>query len=175
MPRWPLPPCLGALAQVAPPLRPLAPPCAPLQPFTVPQNPCAPSRTLAPPYRHMGLDCVTLEQAIGEGRAAELAPAELEAAEAVLEKARAAEKVKCEKDLREKMKATLTLTLALTLTLTCGLLPVAKLSMPISPSHGRRLTPSLFPPRAPFGPSLHPCRPSPHTRTTPPQAPHYSP
>jgi len=123
----------------------------------------------------MGLDCVTLEQAIGEGRAAELAPAELEAAEAVLEKARAAEKVKCEKDLREKMKATLTLTLALTLTLTCGLLPVAKLSMPISPSHGRRLTPSLFPPRAPFGPSLHPCRPSPHTRTTPPQAPHYSP
>jgi hypothetical protein len=122
VPRWPLPPCLGALAQVAPPLRPLAPPCAPLQPFTVPQNPCAPSRTLAPPYRHTGLDCVTLEQAIGEGRAAELAPAELEAAEAVLEKARAAEKVKCEKDLREKMKATLTLTLALTLTLTCGLL-----------------------------------------------------
>ena len=108
----------------------LAPPCAPLQPFTVPQNPCAPSRTLAPPYRHTGLDCVTLEQAIGEGRAAELAPAELEAAEAVLEKARAAEKVKCEKDLREKMKATLTLTLALTLTLTCGLLPVAKLPCP---------------------------------------------
>jgi len=56
-------------------------------------------------FGHKGLDCVALEQAIGEGRAAALAPAELVAAEVVLEKARAAEKVKCEKDLREKMKA----------------------------------------------------------------------
>ena len=114
MPRWPLPRCLGALARLTPPLRSLASPCIPLRPFTTPQTPSQPLttphdpvRSLSPPYRHKGLDCVALEQAIGEGHAAALPPAELVAAEAVLEKARAAEKVKCEKDLREKMKARL--------------------------------------------------------------------
>ena len=116
--------CLGAplahLARLRPlrpcaPLRPPAPPWPlpdPLQPLKtlttrVPPltTPNAPSRSLSPPYRHKGLDCFALEQAIGEGHAAELPAADLKAAEAVLEKARAAEKAKCEKDLRDKMKA----------------------------------------------------------------------
>jgi hypothetical protein len=108
-----------------------------------------------------GLDCVALEQAIGEGHAAALPPAELVAAEAVLEKARAAEKVKCEKDLREKMKA--------------RCLPVAILTMPIRTSHGRRapVLPVTLPAH-PLRPSLHPLRPSlhpqwrPRTLATPP-------
>ena len=173
MPRWPLPRCLGALARLTPPLRSLASPCIPLRPFTTPQTPSQPLttphdpvRSLSPPYRHKGLDCVALEQAIGEGHAAALPPAELVAAEAVLEKARAAEKVKCEKDLREKMKA--------------RLLTVAILTMPMLTSHGRRLTlpaQPLGPHCTPLGPtpSLHPLRPlttaaRPHT--TLPQAPH---
>ena len=106
------------LAPLAP-LRPLAPPCPPpwplpdplqplktlttrVQPLTTPN---APSRSLPPPYRPKALDCHALEQAIGEGKAAELPAEDLKAAEAVLEKARAAEKAKCEKDLRDKMKA----------------------------------------------------------------------
>ena len=115
--------CLGApLARLAR-LRPLRP-CAPLlppapwplpdplqplktlttrvQPLTTPN---APSRSIPPPYRPKALDCHALEQAIGEGKAAELPAEDLKAAEAVLEKARAAEKAKCEKDLRDKMKA----------------------------------------------------------------------
>ena len=105
------------LAPLAP-LRPLAPPCPPwplpdplqplktlttrVQPLTTPNAPHDPFR---PPYRPKALDCHALEQAIGEGKAAELPAEDLKAAEAVLEKARAAEKAKCEKDLRDKMKA----------------------------------------------------------------------
>ena len=102
----------GCASSTYTPLRSLASPCIPLRPFTTSSQPLTtppdPVRSLSPPYRHRpGLDCVALEQAIGEGHAAALPPAELVAAEAVLEKARAAEKVKCEKDLREKMKARL--------------------------------------------------------------------
>ena len=127
----------------------LTPPCTPPHLLAPLYNPSKhlynPVRPLTPPYRHKGLDCVALEQAIGEGRAAALAPAELVAAEVVLEKARAAEKVKCEKDLREKMKA--------------RLLTVAILTMPMLTSHGRRLTlpaQPLGPHCTPLGPSLHP-------------------
>ena len=106
------------LAPLAP-LRPLAPPCPPPWPLPDPLQPLktlttrvqplttlnAPSRSMPPPYRPKALDCHALEQAIGEGKAAELPAEDLKAAEAVLEKARAAEKAKCEKDLRDKMKA----------------------------------------------------------------------
>ena len=160
MPRWPLPPCLGALARLTPPLRSLASPCIPLRPFTTPQTPSQPLttphdpvRSLSPPYRHKGLDCVALEQAIGEGHAAALPPAELVAAEAVLEKARAAEKVKCEKDLREKMKARL---------LAPGHTYHAHTHFPWPP----RTPPSRTPPHAPLRPSLQPLRP--RTLATPP-------
>ena len=117
--------CLGApLARLARlrrlrPCAPLLPPAPPLGPFPTLCNPsrpsqpaCNPSRPLTPPhdpfrppYRPKALDCHALEQAIGEGKAAELPAEDLKAAEAVLEKARAAEKAKCEKDLRDKMKA----------------------------------------------------------------------
>ena len=85
--------------------RPLTLPHTPLHPFTVPS--CTP-HYLPPPHRQRGLDCVALECAIGEARAAALEGGyrvELEAADAVLAKARAAETAKCEKDLRDKMKA----------------------------------------------------------------------
>ena len=157
---------LHPLAPPCTPLHALARPCIPLRPFTTSSQPLAtppdPVRSLSPPYRHRpGLDCVALEQAIGEGHAAALPPAELVAAEAVLEKARAAEKVKCEKDLREKMKA--------------RYLPVAILTMPIRTSHGRRapVLPVTLPAH-PLRPSLHPLRPSlhpqwrPRTLATPP-------
>lgn len=65
---------------------------------------CLPTPTLGL-FGPKALDCHALEQAIGEGKAAELPAEDLKAAEAVLEKARAAEKAKCEKDLRDKMKA----------------------------------------------------------------------
>ena len=89
---WPLPD----------PLQPLKTLTTRVQPLTTPN---APSRSIPPPYRPKALDCHALEQAIGEGKAAELPAEDLKAAEAVLEKARAAEKSKCEKDLRDKMKA----------------------------------------------------------------------
>ena len=91
-PPWPLPD----------PLQPLKTLTTRVQPLTTPN---APSRSIPPPYRPKALDCHALEQAIGEGKAAELPAEDLKAAEAVLEKARAAEKAKCEKDLRDKMKA----------------------------------------------------------------------
>ena len=52
-----------------------------------------------------GLDCVALEHSLGEARAAALPPAELEAAEAALATGRAADKARCERELRDKMKA----------------------------------------------------------------------
>lgn len=184
------------LAPLAP-LRPLAPPCPPLapsRPFATPQDPHnprttphdlnAPSRPLSPPYRHKGLDCFALEQAIGEGHAAELPAADLKAAEAVLEKARAAEKAKCEKDLRDKMKAR-----SLTRVFPCPYalpMPAAKLlllPLPARPSgpHCTPLGPKYSPPSPlttePPGPSLQ--HPSPLTTAPPvpslrsPQSPFY--
>ena len=100
-PRSPLPP-LAPPWPLPDPLQPLKTLTTRVQPLTTPN---APSRSIPPPYRPKALDCHALEQAIGEGKAAELPAEDLKAAEAVLEKARAAEKAKCEKDLRDKMKA----------------------------------------------------------------------
>ena len=96
--RPPWPP-LGPFPTLCNPSRPSQPACNPSRPLTPPHDP------FRPPYRPKALDCHALEQAIGEGKAAELPAEDLKAAEAVLEKARAAEKAKCEKDLRDKMKA----------------------------------------------------------------------